>query len=106
MTKERYLELCEELGSEPVDSEMPLDLYDMPVEVEQAYHVYSILPANFDSFSGVYYGKYLDQAPKLMELMCVEPKQEIMKVLILIDSVEREEINRKKKDGSRQNSTG
>jgi hypothetical protein len=106
MTKGRYLELCEELGSEPLDSELPVDLDDMPVEVEQAYHVYGILPANFDSFNGVYYGKYLEQAPTIMDLMGAKPKQEIMKVLIIIDSIEREEINRKRKDGSRQNSKG
>lgn len=106
MTKERYLDLCEELGSEPIESEMPIELQDMPVEVEQAYRVYSILPANFDSFNGVYYGKFLEQAPSIMRLLDTDPKQEIMKLLIIIDSIEREEINRKRKDGSRQNSKG
>lgn len=106
MTKERYLELCEELGSEPLESEMPIELQDMPVEVEQAYHVYSILPANFDSFNGVYYGKFLEQAPSIMKLLGTDTQQDVMKVLILIDSIEREEINRKRKDGSRQDSKG
>ena len=43
MTKEQYFEMCEMLGSQPVDSEIPVELDDFPVEVQQAFLVYKQL---------------------------------------------------------------
>ena len=99
MTKEAYFDMCEQMGSPVIEIEIPISLEDLPIEVEQAYHVYGILPDKLDSFNGVYYGKHLEYASQLMDLLDVSPKKEIFKVIIIIDALEREEVNRKKTNG-------
>ena len=97
MTKEAYYLMCSELGTEPKDTEAPVDLDDMPVEVETAYHVYNLLPDKIDSFNGIYYGKALEHCPSILEFLEVDSKKDIFKIILIIDYLEREEINRKKK---------
>ena len=99
MTRETYLDMCEQLGSQPIQSEIPVMLEDMPIDVELAYNVYNLLPDKIDSFNGVYYGKELDKAPLMLEFLEIQSKKDIFKIIIIIDSLEKEEINRRKKDG-------
>jgi hypothetical protein len=99
MTKEAYLDMCEQLGSQPQEKEIPVMLEDMPIDIELAYNVYNLLPDKIDSFNGVYYGKELDKAPLMLEFLEIQSKKDIFKIIIIIDSLEREEINRRKKDG-------
>lgn len=97
MTKDSYLEMCSQLGTEPLETEMPIGLDDLPGDVEIAYHVYNVLPDKIDSFNGVYYGKALEHCPSILEFLEVDSKKDIFKLILIIDSLEREEINRKKK---------
>jgi len=99
MTKEAYLDMCEQLGSQTQEKEIPVMLEDMPIDIELAYNVYNLLPDKIDSFNGVYYGKELDKAPLMLEFLEIQSKKDIFKIIIIIDSLEREEINRRKKDG-------
>ena len=99
MTKESYLDMCEQMGTEPIDTEIPVDLEDMPIEIEEAYHVYSLLPDKIDSFNGIYYGKALEHSPSILDFLDIESKKDILTLILIIDSVEREEINRKKNNG-------
>ena len=99
MTRETYLDMCEQLGSQPQEKEIPVMLEDMPIDVELAYNVYNLLPDKIDSFNGVYYGKELDKAPLMLEFLEIQSKKDIFKLIIIIDSLEKEEINRRKKDG-------
>lgn len=57
MTKERYFEMCEALGSEPLESEIPIDLEDFPEEVQQAFQIYYLLKDIWDTMGGNYLGK-------------------------------------------------
>lgn len=57
MTKETYFELCETLGNEPVDEEIPVELDDFPDEVQEAIMVYYKLKDEWDTMNGVYMGK-------------------------------------------------
>lgn len=99
MTREAYLDMCEQLGGEPNINELPIELSDMPIEVELAYNVYNLLPDKIDSFNGVYYGKELDKAPLMLEFLEIQSKKDVFKLIIIIDSLEKEETNRRKKDG-------
>ncbi len=97
MTKETYLDMCEQLGTEPSESEIPVELDDMPMEVEVAYQVYNLLPDKIDSFNGIYYGKALEHTPSILEFLEIDSRKDIFKIILIIDSLEREEINRTKK---------
>ena len=57
MTKDAYFEMCEMMGSEPIDSEIPVDYEDFPIEVQETINIYNKLQDNWDYFNGNYIGK-------------------------------------------------
>jgi hypothetical protein len=57
MTKDAYFEMCEMLGSEPVESEIPVELDDFPDLVQQTFYIYSMLADTWDPMGGNYLGK-------------------------------------------------
>lgn len=57
MTKAAYYEMCEALGSEPIDSEVPVEFDDLYLDVQEAFSIYSKLRDEFDSVNGHYLGK-------------------------------------------------
>ena len=97
MTKEAYLDMCEQLNSEPIESEIPVGFEDMPDEVLDAYHVYNVLPEKIDSFNGNYYGRSIELAPALIKFMDLSPAREIFKVVMIINYLEKEAINKNRK---------
>lgn len=57
MTKEAYFEMCEALGNEPLDEEIPIEIEDFPDEVQEAINVYYKLRDDWDTMNGIYLGK-------------------------------------------------
>ena len=57
MTKETYFEMCEMLGEEPIEAEIPVDPNDFPPLVQQCLTIYSLLEDRWDSVGGGYLGK-------------------------------------------------
>jgi hypothetical protein len=98
MTRDQYFEMCEALGSEPVDSEIPVELDDFPIEVQQAFGVYRMLRDEWDSMSGVYLGKTLIGITEILEASEISPEDNkfIITLVRLIDQVRAQEINSKK----------
>ena len=43
MTKAQYFEMCEMLGNELVEADIPVELEDMYDEVQEAFSVYGML---------------------------------------------------------------
>ncbi len=100
MTKEMYFEMCEALGNEPVDSEIPVDFEDFPLEVQQAFSVYKMLRDEWDTMNGLYLGKSLIGIKDILEATEVEPDEHklITMLVRMIDSVRADEINRKEQN--------
>lgn len=57
MTKEAYFEMCEALGSEPEEDEIPIEMDDFPNEVQEAVTIYYKMRDEWDTMNGVYLGK-------------------------------------------------
>ena len=57
MTKAAYFEMCEALGSEPIEEEIPVDYEDLFVDVQQAMGIYYKLRDEWDTMNGNYLGK-------------------------------------------------
>ncbi|NDB57211.1 hypothetical protein EB001_01990 [bacterium] len=49
--------MCESLGTEPLESEIPVDYEDLPVDAQEALQIYNKLRDEWDGFNGVYLGK-------------------------------------------------
>lgn len=99
MTKQAYFEMCEELGSEPVDSEIPIEFEDFPLEVQQAFNAYRMLRDEWDTMNGHYLGKSLIGVKDVLEATEIEPSDQkfIIMLIRMIDAVRSDEINSKKK---------
>ena len=99
MTKDRYFEMCEMLGNEPIESEVPVEFDDFPLEVQQAFNAYRMLRDEWDTMSGIYLGKSLIGIKDILEATEIEPSEHkfIIMLIRIIDNVRSEEINNKKK---------
>ena len=97
MTKDQYFEMCEMLGSEPVDSEIPVELDDFPSEVHQAFGIYRMLSDNWEGMSGQYMGKIFTGIKDILEVAQVDPQDQYFTISLcrLIDDVRMQEINKK-----------
>jgi len=57
ITTEQYLKMMDQLGQEPNLDEIPPELDDFPLEVQEAFVVHLMLPDKWDGASGQYMGK-------------------------------------------------
>lgn len=57
MTKNAYFEMCEALGSDPVEEEIPVDYEDLFIDVQEALSIYHKLKDDWDTVNGNYLGK-------------------------------------------------
>jgi hypothetical protein len=99
MTKDQYFEMCEMLGSEPMESEIPVEFDDFPLEVQQAFNAYRMLRDEWDTMSGTYLGKSLIGVRDVLEATEIDPSEQkfIIMLIRVIDNVRSDEINSKKK---------
>jgi hypothetical protein len=99
MTKEAYFEMCEMMNSEPVESEIPVEFEDFPLEVQQAFNAYRMLRDEWDTMNGTYLGKSLIGVKDVLEATEIEQSEQkfIVMLIRMIDSVRSDEINNKKK---------
>lgn len=57
VTKDAYFEMCEALGTEPLDEEIPVEIGDFPDDVQTAFNIYFLLKDIWDTMGGNYLGK-------------------------------------------------
>jgi len=93
MTKDQYFEMCEMLGTEPVDADIPVDLDDFEQEVQQAFDIYRMLSDNWDFMAGNYLGKDYGIVFDLFKLYQIEqPEQLLLLELIRYIDEERSKV--------------
>jgi hypothetical protein len=57
MTKAAYFEMCEVLGNEPLEEQIPVEYDDLSIDVQEALSIYSKLKDEWDAMNGIYLGK-------------------------------------------------
>ena len=99
MTKDTYFEMCEALGSQPLESEIPVEFDDFPIEVQQAFNAYRMLRDEWDTMSGSYLGKSLIGIKDVLEATEIDISEHkfIIMLIRIIDNVRSEEVNNMKK---------
>jgi hypothetical protein len=99
MTKEQYFDLCEQLGNPPLEEEIPLDLVDFPIEVQEALNIYRVLRDEWEYVSGSYLGKNLNTIFQVFDAYNI-PKVDqgfYYNLINMIDSVRIEEMRKQAK---------
>lgn len=94
MTKDAYFDMCEMLGSDPIDSEIPVDFEDFPIEVQTAFVLYSMLQDNWDGMNGVYMGKILAGIIDIFDIMevLVADRKMMLQIIQMIDRARIKQI--------------
>lgn len=88
MTKEAYFEMCKMMGSEPIDSEIPVEYNDFPIEVQEAFNLYNRLRDDWDGMSGTYMGKHFEGIRDLFIILDV-PVEDHKTMLELINIIDK-----------------
>ena len=97
MSKERYFEMCEMMGSDPVEGEIPVEYEDFPLDVQQALSVYRMLKDEWEGFNGLYLGKSFIGLTEVLDYMELDTSDRKLTVQLikLIDNVRIELINKR-----------
>lgn len=94
MTKDAYYEMCEMLGSEPLESEVPVEYDDLPLEVQDALRIYNNLTDNWDYMGGNYIGKNLGSLKFILEIYEIEKEDQrsVYELILNIDRIRAKSI--------------
>lgn len=85
MTKERYLEMEEQLGREPNPEKCPPGIEDFPDEIIEAIQIFNYLGDRVYPEIG-YVGKDYTNLPILMKVFEIDNKELLLEVLSRLDS--------------------
>jgi len=107
MTRERYLEMCEQMGNEPIEEEIPPDIEDLPSIVSEAVNTFNMLGDRIYPEIG-YMGKDYTNLNHYIDLYGIEDKEYFLHLLSWLDAraikKSSEEIKRQYDKMKRQNS--
>lgn len=85
MTQSKYYEMCEQLGKEPKEHEIPPDWEDFPEIVQTAINTFNLLGDRMYPEIG-YVGKDYTNLPQYLEVYGIEDKEFFLEVLSWLDS--------------------
>ena len=88
VSKDAYFEMCETLGEEPVEAEIPIEIEDFPELVQQAFVVYGLLTDVWDSMGGNYLGKDYNIVFKLFRLYEIVDQSEVLLTLEFLQHID------------------
>jgi len=104
MTRDQYFEMCDMLGNQPIESEIPVDFDDFPLEAQQALSVYRMLKDEWEGFNGLYLGKSFIGLTEILDYMEVDvpDRKLIVQLIKLIDNVRIQLINKREQKPASQ----
>ena len=99
MTKDGYYEMCEVLGTTPVEDQVPVEFDDFPPEVQSAFELYQVLQDVWEGMSGTYMGKNMSGINDLFTIYQIphDEKRFILELIALIDSERTKTLSEKRK---------
>lgn len=95
MNKDKYFDMCEQLGTIPIDSEIPIEIDDLPLQVQQALNVYNMLQDQWEGFAGLYLGKSLIGLQEVLKFNQLEEDEYglVLQLIKIVDIIRTEIIN-------------
>lgn len=95
--------MCELLGTEPVEDQIPVGREDLNPDTQSALFIYDKLQANWEGFTGQYLGKDLSLVPYLVKFYEFDKSLEwyIWDIIPIIDSIVAKDISEQMKRKSK-----
>lgn len=94
MTKAQYFEMCEMLGTEPIEDEIPVEYDDLPFEVQEAFMIYNNLQDTWEYMGGNYTGKNMTGIQGIFDMYKInlDDRMRMYELLILMDRLRAKAI--------------
>lgn len=98
MTKDQYFDMCEHLGTEPIESETPVEFDDFPPEAQTALLIYRVLRDEWEFVAGNYLGKNINGIFEIFKAYELDGKdfRFYLELIHIIDQVRIDEIKKQK----------
>lgn len=90
--------MCEMLGNEPNPDEVPVEFEDLPLDVQEAYVIYSTMQDTFDPMHGAYLGKSFSGLLDVLALYDIEDRKLTFNIIKEIDKCRIKISNAKQKN--------
>jgi hypothetical protein len=84
MSVEQYLMMCEQMGWEPREEEIPVDPGSLHFDVQNALVLFNILPDRIEGMSGTWLGKDFSCLEVFMNLYEMENRRDVLDFLFII----------------------
>ena len=97
MTKERYYELMDQLGTEPDPEKVPVEVQDLPLSFQAFMQVFAYLPDRWDGMSGTYLGKDLSPLDTILDIFEVRDKRLALQAIHVLETKKIKQVNSKRK---------
>jgi len=100
MTKDQYYEMCNVIGTDPVDSDIPIEFEDLPNFIQNTFNIYTFLGDRWEGMSATFMGKDYSIVFNLFEIFEVEniaEKQLMLRIMSIIDKIRSNIITKKYK---------
>ena len=81
MTQDQYIMMCEQMGWEIDEKQMPTEPSSLPIECQQALLLLNSLPDRWDGMSGSWFGKDYSGLSAIMDIYEIEDRKEIFELL-------------------------
>jgi len=103
MTKDRYYELMHQLGKEPNEDEVPVEISDLPICFQNYVAAFSYLPDNWDAMGGNYLGKDLSCLNTILDIFEIEDRMLALRAIKELENIKITNLNAKKKKTKKKN---
>lgn len=90
------------MGTEPIESEIPIEYEDLYDEVQEALQVYNMLQDNIDTMNGKYIGKNVVGIDSILSMLDVQDKQLCYKIILTLDRARSNIINKSTADANKK----
>lgn len=84
MTQEQYFAMCEQMGWEPREEEIPPDLGSLSYDSQVAMILFNLLSDRIEGMSGTWLGKEFSSLETFMNIYEVENRRDILDYIMTI----------------------
>jgi len=81
MTADQYIEMCEQMGWEIDEDQIPKDPSEMSLEAQQALVLLNSLPDNWEGMSGTWMGKDYSGLTAIMDIYEIDDRKTVFELL-------------------------
>jgi hypothetical protein len=107
MTQEQYFAMCEQMGWEPRDEEIPPDMSSLPYYPQTALILFNLLSDKIEGMSGTWLGKDFSSLQTFMDIYEVDNRRDVLDYIMVIHDVygkyyrEQQKVKESSKKGRR-----